>query len=166
MNIFSSAAVATGAPECLQPVQQIAERIQHLRIRVKRTVFRSRNVWSGIDFDPFKQFGGLEVRRKSCTVLLEMESHRDYRFGAEVVQALETLVGFQQVDRRVVSPVMPEEKYIPIHLKRTYTFFSGWLRSSFGRPSVGWDEEGHYMRFHPRQYVSERREGAPPFGIE
>ena len=171
MNVFSSATVGTGAPACLQPVQQIAERIQHLRIRIKGAVFRSWNVSSGIDFDRIKQFGGLEVRRKSCTVLLEMKSHRDYHFGAGVVQALETLVGFERVDLRVVSPVIPLI-YTPIHLKRTYTFFSGWLRSSFGRPSMGWDEEGRYMRFHPRQYVSERsqgllrREGAPQFGIE
>ena len=128
MNIFSSAALATGTPECVQPMQQIAERIQHLRIRVKGTTFRSRAVWSDIDFDAIKQFGGLEVQRKSCTVLLEMEYTDHNHFGVEVAQALKTLVGFEQVDLRVVSRTkealpgwdpMPEEKHFPMYSKWT-----------------------------------------------
>ena len=132
MNFFSSAPVATGTPECLQPVQQIAERIQHLRIRVKGMDFRSRAVWSGFDSDAIKQFGGSEVRRKSCTILLEMEYPNHYHFGVEVVQALGTLVGFEQVDLRLVSRTkealpgyapVPEEKDFPTNFERTYMFF-------------------------------------------
>ena len=164
VNLVSLAVIPTDGPEVLQLTQHIAERIQHLRVRIPGTAFRPLGVWASIDFDAMRHFGGSELRRKSCTVLLEVEDDEPYTFGVEVVQALETLAGFERVDLRVVTSMkglpgyapVANGTYIPIHPENTYTHFLESLRRSLGRPSVGRDEEGLYVRFHPRQYVGER----------
>ena len=177
MNVFCSAATAT---EYLQPERQIAEKIQHLRIRSKGSIFGSPVKWSGMDFDALRQFGGSDVRRQSYTVLLEVEYDESHDLGVEVVRALEALVGFERLDFRVATSMkgwpgyapVANGTYIPIHPSNTHKHFLGSLQRSLGHPSVGRDEEGYYARFHPRQYVSEHsqellaREEAPPFGLE
>ena len=174
LNVVSSATMATGAPQYLQPTQQIAERIQHLRIRSKRSIFGSLIKWSGIDFDALRQFGGSEVRRKSCTILLVVGYDGFYQLGVEVVRALETLVGFERVDLRVVDQFpkdLPSYARLPTSARK-YIYFGDLLGRSLGHSSMERDEEGYYVRFHPRQYVSEHsqellaREGAPLFGLE
>ena len=172
LNVFPLAATAT---ECLQPTQQIAERIQHLRIRTKGSIYGSPIEWSSIDFDALRQFGGSEIRRKSCTVLFEMEYDESHDLGVKVVQALETLVGFERVDLRAVDLFpkdLPSYARLPTHPGNMYIYFREVLGRSLGCPSVGKDEEGYYVRFHLRQYVSERsqellaRKGASLFGLE
>lgn len=146
------------APECPLPTREIANKIQNVCIRVIASVTEPPDYWSNMNLDAIKQFGGSEIRRKFCRVLLESREDVQVYIGDEVLDALKTLVGFEKVELRVVFPGDTFPRYAPVPQVGEFSHQTSMiyrrcrlhLRPALGRPHLGWDEEGHFMEFMPR----------------
>ena len=150
---------ATRVPDCRPPPQEIANKIQHLCIRVTGTATRARHIWSEMDFDAIRLFGGSEVRRKSCKIWFRLRYDYKVFIGDEVFRALRTLVGFDRVELRIIFPTenaprrlsVSQIAHIREQMKKAYAFCANVLMFTLGFPSEGWGEEGRCLLFTPRK---------------
>ena len=148
--------IAKDGPECFEYMPENAEKIQHIRIRVKATMIPSPEFWSSIELEAIEQFGGSEIRRKTCKVLLDIGDAKYVYIGNEFFDALKTLVGFEEVELRVVFPgrTFPrrwQKNRNSYQTRMVYGFCGEYLESTLGRPHSGSDEGGQFIRFFPGQ---------------
>ncbi len=147
------------APECPQPSRVIASKIQNLHVRVKAVVGRDPALWSEVDLDNLGQFAGSRVRRKLCQIDLEIRFDKRACFSDRVLNALKRLKGFERVEVRLVYPpetfslwVTPSyDERASIQIRNLYVFVGRKLAAGLGRGIVVWNEDGHVMKFKPRE---------------
>lgn len=146
-----------GVPVCPRPTQDIANKIQHLSVRIKGTEGHTRDLCSTLDLDILKAFGGSEVPRKSCKIFYEHKIRSSIMLGG-LRAIVKTFVGFKDVELRVwTSKNFPREHSDrqKMHLSKKYAFYG------FGPWSVGMDREGLFILFHPREAPMSLRSTSP-----
>lgn len=139
--------IVPGSPVCPRPTKDTANKIQHLSVRVARTEGHIRDFCSTVDLDTLKAFGGSEVPRRSCQIFHEHKSRVQGMLGG-LRAIVKTFVGFKDVEMRLLTSLkLPRELSDgqKLRLSKKYAFYG------LGPWSIGMDNEGLFMRFHPRE---------------
>lgn len=143
----------TSTPKWPQLTEDISNKIKHLCVLIKGVRRHFRRFWSNVDVEILRQFGGSEIPRKSCKILIDLQKGMSI-MSTRLFVVLKTFSGFEDVQLRLLTGLKFPHEYSEMKMKRLNNLYSvcgSILSPALGPRLMGKDEEGLFMSFHPQK---------------